>query len=116
MTDTAYYRLAAVVDVVPMGDDAFLFRSNTLAVRVEGSMAVLLGRRVLPLLQQPRSVDELSPLLDDVPRRELQHGLESLVDARVLERSEQPAAPAPDHPLTAFVAEMGVDPAEARQR
>src|SRR3989442_9852104 len=116
MTNTMYYRLAAGVDVVPIGDDAYLFRSNTLAVRIEGSMAVLLGRRVIPLLQQARSVDELSPLLADVPARALQQGLESLVDARVLERSEQLAAPAPDHPLTAFVADMGIAPAEARQR
>ena len=40
MTDTAYYQLAAGIDVVPMGGDAFLSVPYP-AVRVEGSMAGL---------------------------------------------------------------------------
>ncbi len=59
MQNLVYYRLAAGVDVVPLTEECVLFRSNTLAVKVEGSMAALLSARVLPLLDRPRSLDYL---------------------------------------------------------
>ena len=69
MGNSGYYQLAAGVDVVPLPEEAILFRSCTLAVKIEGSMAALLGRRVLPLLDRPRSLDYLESRLPDLPPR-----------------------------------------------
>jgi ribosomal protein S12 methylthiotransferase accessory factor len=113
MPDTSYYTLAAGVDVVPLSDAAVLFRSNTLAVRVEGG--AVLADRVLPLLAVSRSLDELQSA-SELPREELRQSLDALVDARVLDRTPSPMTQRADHPFAAFVQALGVDPGEAAAR
>jgi ribosomal protein S12 methylthiotransferase accessory factor len=116
MQDLVYYQLAAGVDVVPLTEESVLFRSNTLAVKVEGSMATLLSERVLPLLDRPRSLDDLESQLGDVSADSLKQSLDSLVDARVLERSTEAVTSQTDRPFAAFVENVGVKPADAVER
>jgi bacteriocin biosynthesis cyclodehydratase domain-containing protein len=113
---TPYYQLAPGVDVVPLNDDALLFRSATLSIKVDGSMAVVLRERVLPLLRQPRRFDELHASLPELAADDLQASLDSLAEARVLRRSAQPPTSGPEHPFAAFANEVGVDWDLVRQR
>jgi ribosomal protein S12 methylthiotransferase accessory factor len=113
MSDNPYYQLAAGVDVVPLSDAAILFRSNTLAVKVEGAAA--LADHVLPLLVEPRSLDELQSAVD-FPSETLRQSLDALVAARVLERTTAPAPRRVDHPFAAFLGELGVEAGEAAAR
>ena len=115
MQNLVYYQLAAGVDVVPLTEESVLFRSNTLAVKVEGSMAALLSARVLPLLDRPRSLDYLESQLGDVAG-DLKQSLDSLVEARVLERSHEAANSQPDRPFAAFIENLGVKPSDAAER
>ncbi len=116
MQNLVYYQLAAGVDVVPLSEESVLFRSNTLAVKVEGSMAVLLSREVLPLLNRPRSITELESHLGDAFDESLRQSLDSLVEARVLECSTEPMSLGPDRPFAAFLESLGVEPAKANKR
>jgi ribosomal protein S12 methylthiotransferase accessory factor len=110
------YSLAAGVDVVPLPDDALLFRSGTLAVKVEGSMAGLLAQRVLPLLDLPRTLEYLASQLPDLAADVLQQRLDSLAAARVLERSESRATLTLGRPFDAFVGDLGVESGTALER
>jgi ribosomal protein S12 methylthiotransferase accessory factor len=116
MRNLVYYQLAAGVDVVPLTEESVLFRSNTLAVKVEGSMAALLSRSVLPLLNRPRSLDDLESQLGDLADGSLKQSLDSLVEARVLERSTEATTLRPDRPFAAFISNLGVEPGEAADR
>ena len=115
MQSLVYYQLAAGVDVVPLTEESVLFRSNTLTVKVEGSMAALLNSRVLPLLNRPRSLDDLQTELGDVAG-DLKESLDSLVEARVLERSTEAATSQRDRPFAAFIEILGVKPVDAAER
>lgn len=116
MATPVYYQLAAGVDVVPLGEESFLFRSSTLAVKVEGSMAAFLSRRVLPLLDRPCLLDDIELQLKDVAPENLKESLDSLVNARVLERSADPMSDGRNRPLAAFVENLGVKPSDAAKR
>jgi ribosomal protein S12 methylthiotransferase accessory factor len=115
MQNLVYYQLAAGVDVVPLTEESVLFRSNTLAVKVEGSMAALLSTRVLPLLDRPRSLHDLESQLGDFAG-DLKQSLDSLVEARVLQRSTEAATSLLDRPFAAFVENLGIKPAAATER
>ncbi len=115
MQKLVYYHLAAGVDVVPLTEQSVLFRSNTLAVKIEGSMAALLNERVLPLLDRPRSLDDLESELGDAAG-DLKESLDSLVEARVLERSTEAAPSQLDRPFAAFIQNLGVKPSDAAER
>ena len=115
MQPEVYYQIAAGVDVVPLGDESILFRSNTLAVKIDGSMATWLNGHVLPLLKEPRSLADLSAQVD-VSADDLRGHLDSLVSARVLERASEPDAFKTRQPLAAFVENLGIDPNEATER
>lgn len=108
-----YYRLAPGVDAVPLADGALLFRSSTLALRVEGNSASFLAERVVPLLGECRSLDELSKRIPDLEQEELKRALDALVDARALERLDSVE---PRDPHSAFFRGLGVPPESARER
>jgi len=116
MQPEIYYKLAAGVDVVPLSDESILFRSNTLAVKIDGSMAAWLNGHVLPLLKEPRSLSGLTAQIGNVSADDLRGHLDSLVNARVLERAPQADAFKTNSPLAAFIENLGVDPNEAAER
>src|SRR5262249_10362182 len=115
MNGATYYRLAPGVDGVPLSNNALLFRSTTLAVKVDGSMATVLRERLLPLLQEGSALADLQSSLADVPADDVKASLDSLVDARVVVRSAETINLGQDHPFAAFVSELGVDPKLARE-
>lgn len=89
----AYYSLAPGIDVVPLDDGNLLFRSDTLAIRIEGGFARVLAQRVLPLLDGRRSFDELAAQLPDLPAGDLRARLDALVQSQVLRRADNPQQP-----------------------
>lgn len=99
--DPAYYSLAAGIDIVPLNDGSLLCRSDTLAIRVEGAFARVLAQRVLPLLDGKRGFEQVAALLPDLPGDDLRQRLDSLVQAQVLVRREQPASTAETNPALA---------------
>ncbi|HEY0606319.1 MAG TPA: TOMM precursor leader peptide-binding protein, partial [Herpetosiphonaceae bacterium] len=111
--DPAYYSLAAGIDTVPLNDGSLLCRSDTLAIRIEGAFARVLVQRVLPLLNGQRSFEQVAALLPDLPGDELRQRLDSLVQAQVLVRREQPQPAAPTHPaqvpLLAMLETIGLE-------
>jgi ribosomal protein S12 methylthiotransferase accessory factor len=79
-------------------------------------MAALLGQRVLPLLNQPRSLDDLGAQLGDIDQDGLKQGLDSLVEAQVLQRSAEAPSPPSNRPFANFVENLGLKPEAATQR
>ncbi len=116
MNDSEHFRLADGVDVVRMPDEGLLFRSNTLAVRVDGTMAETLERRILPLLREPVTLHGLTQALADISAEDLRRSLESLVRARVVARSHQPQRSRSTLPFDAFLTEVGGDATAAADR
>jgi bacteriocin biosynthesis cyclodehydratase domain-containing protein len=85
----AYYYLAPGIDVVPLNDHQLLLRSDTRAIRIEGSFARVLMERVLPLLDGQHSFDEVAAHLPDLPADELCQRLDALVQAQVLYQTDR---------------------------
>src|SRR6266516_3016985 len=87
-----FYRPVPGIDVVALGDGALLFRSDTYTARIEGASTALFLERVLPLLDGTRDLAEVGAALPALEPGELRRQLDGLVDAGLLERSEQPQA------------------------
>ncbi|HMY98389.1 MAG TPA: TOMM precursor leader peptide-binding protein [Burkholderiaceae bacterium] len=111
-----YYRLAAGVDVVPLSGPAILFRSSTLAVKIEGEIAPILAKRVVPLLESPRALQEIQNSLADLPGNILQERLDELVKARVLEISLTREERIASSPFDLFFENIGTDSAQVAKQ
>lgn len=115
-----FYKLASGIDVVPLSNGDTLFRSDALAVRLEGSASRLLAEQVVPLLDGKRSLAEISEMVPNLPGADLQQWLDDLVHAHVLRCSDQPARP-PDPetramlPFLEFLESIGISTSEARK-
>ena len=112
------YLLAPGVEAIPMDSERLLFRSETLAVRVEGGIADVLAKRILPLLDGRRKFSELAKAMPDLPPEILRQRLDSLVQERVLRIREQvgEGSAARPGPLLAMFEELGVSASEAAAR
>jgi ribosomal protein S12 methylthiotransferase accessory factor len=84
-----FYRPAPGIDVVSIGKDALLFRSDTLTVRIEGPSTVLLQERILPLLDGGKSLTEIASALPTLDAGDLRRQLDALVKVGILERTGQ---------------------------
>jgi ribosomal protein S12 methylthiotransferase accessory factor len=112
-----FYRLAAGVDVVPLGDSALLVRSDTLAARIEGASATVLREQILPLLDGRRSLAEVAGQLPNLGADDLRRHLDALVAEGILERTVHPVPHgAGGDPLFAFLNALGLSTAEVRGR
>jgi bacteriocin biosynthesis cyclodehydratase domain-containing protein len=115
-----FYQLACGIDVVPLSNGDTLFRSDALAVRLEGSAARILAEQVVPLLDGERSLAEISQMAPSFPGADLQQWLDDLVRAHVLRCSDQPVRP-PDPearamlPFLEFLESIGISTSEARK-
>ena len=56
---------------MPLSNGDILFRSDALAVRLEGSAARILAEEVVPLLDGQRSLAEISEMVPSFPVRGL---------------------------------------------
>lgn len=115
---SVYYSLAHGVDAVPLADGNLLFRSDTLAVRIEGGFARVLRERVLPLLDGSRSFADVAAALSDLPSASLSERLETLVESQVLRRADAPQGDlAPDtqalEPFLTLLDAFGMPAAQA---
>ena len=101
-----------------MDSERLLFRSETLAVRVDGGVADVLAKRILPLLDGRRKFSELAAAMPDLPAEILRERLDSLVQERVLRMREQVGEGSATHPssLLAMLDELGVPASEAAAR
>jgi ribosomal protein S12 methylthiotransferase accessory factor len=84
-----FYYFAPGIDTVPLGDDGVLFRSDTLTVRVEGTISKVLVEELLPLLTGQNSLAAIAIQLPDIDITDLQSHLDNLVHADVLRRRDQ---------------------------
>jgi ribosomal protein S12 methylthiotransferase accessory factor len=116
-----FYQIASGIDVVPLSNGDTLFRSDALAVRLEGSAARILAEQVVPLLDGARSLDEISEMVTSFPGADLQRWLDDLVRAQVVRCSDQPIRP-PDPetqavlPFLEFLESIGISTSEARKK
>lgn len=113
--------MAPGTDVVRLSGGDILFRSDAVAVRIEGPSAALFGDRVVPLLDGSRTLDEVGALLPDIAVDDLRRHLDSLVDANVLRRDDAagPSAGSRDEvmaPWLAFLESLGLPPEAALRR
>ena len=113
-----FYRPAAGIDVVSVGDGALLFRSDTLLVRIEGASVAVLQRRILPLLDGSRSLAEVARAIPTVDQGDLRRQLDGLVQAGVLERTRRLESwpGGRSEPLLALLAAAGLPVAALRDR
>jgi hypothetical protein len=89
-TESLYYALANGTDIVPVGPERVLFRSDVASLALEGGSAVVLAERILPMLDGQRSLAEIAATLPNLDVTELSAHLDALVDARVLVRGARP--------------------------
>ena len=82
------YSVAPGVDAVPLRDGHLLFRSDTLAIRVEGGFARTLEQRLLPLLDGHRPFSDVCAQVPDLPADHLRDRFDALVRSQVLRRTE----------------------------
>jgi len=113
-----FYRPAPGIDVVSVGNDVLLFRSDTLTARIEGSSTTLLQQRILPLLDGNRSLAEVASAMPTVDPGDLRRQLDALMQAGVLERAEQRESwlRGRSGPLLALLAAAGVPAAQLQDR
>ncbi len=114
-----YYRLAPGAHVVRLDEGGVLFRTDSLAILIEGASSRWLADRVIPLLDGRRGLAQVAEALPNVEPEELRSHLDALVESRVLRRDDHPFEPpegddAALGPLLDLVQELGVDSAEAR--
>ena len=115
-----FYQIAPGIDVVPLSNGDILFRSDAIAVRLEGSAARILAEQVVPLLDGARSLAEISQTVPSFPGADLQQWLDDLVRAQVLRCSEEPTQP-PDPearamlPFLEFLESIGISAPDARK-
>jgi len=117
-TPEAYYRLRPGTEVVPFDKDSVLFRSDSVALRLEGASAMFFADHVLPLLDGRHSANELAVALPGIDPHDLIEHLNALTNAGVLAHSPTAAAPG-DPAVNAFVASLegiGLDAARIAAR
>ena len=113
-----FYQIAPGIDVVPLSNGDILFRSDALAVRLEGPAARILAEQIVPLLDGERSLAEISRTVPSFPSAELQQWLDDLVRAQVLRCSDEPKRP-PDPevramlPFLEFLESIGISVSDA---
>ena len=114
-----YYRLAPGAHVVRLDEGGVLFRTDSLAILIEGASSRWLADRVIPLLDGRRSLVQVVEALRNVEPEELRRHLDALVESRVLRCQTHPfELPQGDDaalgPLLDLVEDLGVDASEAR--
>jgi ribosomal protein S12 methylthiotransferase accessory factor len=118
--DQLFYQIASGIDVVPLSNGDTLFRSDALAVRLEGSAARIFAELVVPFLNGERSLAEISKMFPNFPGDDLQQWLDDLVRANVLRCShEQTRNSDPEteamRPFFEFFESLGISTFEARK-
>ena len=89
-TGDKYYWLAPGTDVVRVGEDAVLFKSDSVVLRLEGKSAVVFAGTLIPQLDGRREFSEILVSFPDLDAAQLAGHLDSLVQERVLRSSEAP--------------------------
>lgn len=84
----SYYYLTSGVAVIDMKDGNFLFKSDTLAVKLGGASTVFLVQHILPLLNGNNELNDVCALVEKIARDDLKQNLDKLVKAGVLRCSE----------------------------
>ena len=82
----SYYYLTPGVAVIDMKDGNFLFKSDTLAVKLGGASTVFLVQHILPLLNGKNELNDVCALVEKIARDDLKQNLDKLVKAGVLRR------------------------------
>ena len=75
-----YYRLAPGAHVVRLDEGGVLFRTNSLAILIEGASSRWLADRVIPLLDGRRGLAQVAEALPNVEAEELRRHLDALVE------------------------------------
>jgi bacteriocin biosynthesis cyclodehydratase domain-containing protein len=112
-----FYRLAPGIDVVPLGEEAILFRSDTLTARIEGASVAVLRDRVLPLLDGSSSLAQVARQLPGLDLDDVRRRLDGLAEAGILEQADHAMPPTGrSRPLLAFLQAAGLPATQARER
>ncbi|WP_202552232.1 TOMM precursor leader peptide-binding protein [Ginsengibacter hankyongi] len=90
----SYYYLSPGVSVIDMKDGNFLFKSDTLSIKLEGASTIFLVEKILPLLDGENDIEVVSSLLKNVATEDLKANLEQLVKAGVIRSSPVPLSAA----------------------
>jgi ribosomal protein S12 methylthiotransferase accessory factor len=86
----SYYYLSPGISVIDMKDGNFLFKSDTLSIKLEGESALFLAEQIIPKLNGENDVEKVASLLKSVSTDDLSANLEQLVKAGVLRHSAVP--------------------------
>lgn len=79
------YRLAPGLEIVPVGECRFTLRSDFAALELSGDTAKEFVEKVLSLLRQPLSFDEIAERMPGFKAESLRSQIEALVRAGILE-------------------------------
>jgi hypothetical protein len=121
MSRELFYQVPPGIDVVPLSNGDVLFRSDAVAVRLEGAAARILAEQVIPLLDGQRSLSEISARLPHLSVADLQQRLDELVRTQALRRSDQAIQPSrPDaltmRPFLELLESIGIPAIEACEK
>jgi ribosomal protein S12 methylthiotransferase accessory factor len=110
-----FYRLRPTVDVIQLGEDRLLLRSDTLSIKIEGGFCKLLQRLILPALDGRLALAELAQRLEVSPAL-LRDNFENLADSGIFERSLQPFEKAAPTARFNLLRAMGLADSEVERR
>ncbi len=86
----SFYVLAPDIAVIDMNDGIFLFKSDTLSIKLEGASADFLVHKILPLLTGENDVEAVAAQLANIAADDLAANLEQLAKTGVLRQLQQP--------------------------
>ncbi len=80
----SFYILAPDIAVIDMKDGNFLFKSDTLSIKLEGASTEFLVKNILPLLNGENDVETIAAKVKNIAADDLTSNLNQLVKAGVL--------------------------------
>lgn len=116
-----YYALAPGVEIIPLDENKLLFRSDTLAIKLDGRSTKFFLEKIVPLINGSYTLREIVAQVPQVPAEELEGYLKSLVNAGVIRHIEQAVDSSEKKynrigPFLALIDNLGLSPIEIQER
>jgi len=115
-----YFYVAPDISIIDKKNGAFLFRSDTLAIELDGASATFLVSNIIPLLTGSNDFDYVCSQIKNITPDDLHQHLSQLVKAGVLRSSDEPKiAKGTSHTnqqFSNFLEIIGLDPEVARTK
>lgn len=87
-----FYTLSPDISLIPISDEAVLFKSETVSGKLEGKSLKLFLSEILPLLNEENDIDEICEKIPGLSPENLKEHLDGLLNAGILIQGEKPVS------------------------